>query len=85
MLPVSLQTVQRLLSQKAALSPHQAKAGLGQEHKSQCLALRTTWLASSYRYKETLPFLVACVSGLYYILTLYSPCSQYESWLWVPA
>lgn len=45
----SLQTAQRLLSQKAALSPHQARAGLGQAHRSQCLALRTTWQASSYR------------------------------------
>lgn len=41
-LPVSLQTAQRLLSQKAALSPHQDRAELGQGRRFRCSALRTT-------------------------------------------
>lgn len=90
MFPICLQTAQRLLSQKAALSPHQARAGLGQGRRFQCSALRTTWLASSYRYKGSrvrarsstcLPSLCLVTCVLY--TCAHSPCSQYEVGFWV--
>lgn len=83
MLSISLQRAQRLLSQKAALSLHRARAGLGQGHRSRCSALKMTWLAFFYRYQgcrvrvsQQYPLhmyvfrsLMACVSNYYYTLT----------------